>query len=330
MDHRNPGPTSALDGSLERPSLSRPRMLEGTPTSLETRASRRQAIRLGGFGLALFASAIAIGWGLESGRRWLATRDRYRCAFRDIELTPSPPPCIKRGREGLLEDVRNRAGFPHDLDVLAVDLTALRKAFAHHSPWVLEVKRVRRLYPNRISVELRYRVPVIEVVGTVPRPRLLALIDEEAVVLPFDDVERSEAGPLYRVEVTQIPRGLRTGLAWTTTANAPDLTQPDPLMREFARLAAFVKRRNADNPMEAIPLERLVYYDRIGLFLVASGNRWVRWRESVVSLPGATLADERKWALLQAWMKNQSWPGYPSYLYFGKDEVRLLAGVTKP
>lgn len=106
-------------------------------------------------------------------------RREYRLRTDRMEIAPPPrdvPPDIVR-------QVIRRANLPADVSLLDDDLTRrIAEAFSAH-PWVAEVVSVQKSFPPRISVELKYRVPVamVEVSGG------MYPVDANAVLLPPED-----------------------------------------------------------------------------------------------------------------------------------------------
>jgi hypothetical protein len=310
MEQVKPRPTPTLDGPEWSPVRPKP---VGAPGRVPLRfISRRKVLQVGLVAAGGVSGLVLISWGWAATRTWLLTRPAYRCAFDDIELAPPPPPWIKRGAEGVLASVRQGSGLPEQLDSQAIDLAVLRRAFAHHCPWVLEVVEVRRSFPNHLKVTLTYRQPVAEVIEPLENRRL-ALLDADAVVLPLDGTDLAAAGTLLQIWSSEIPEGVREGLAWPDDKGQ---SGPDPVMAQLVRLAAFVKRRNRSLGLRAIPFHLVHALPESGLFLGASENRWVRWRRSVLPERSPELSDDQKWDMLVAWVDEQRpWPQYrPAYL----------------
>jgi hypothetical protein len=136
-----------------------------------------------------------------------AERQEYRFETAKIEIAPPPrdvPPDI-------VDQVLKRARVPETVSLLDDDLTEkLAKAFASH-PWVAEVVSVRKSFPPRVQVQLKYRRPVAMVAtagGMYP-------IDAAAVLLPPEDFSMADTKryPLLRGVQTkpQGPAGVRWG-----------------------------------------------------------------------------------------------------------------------
>jgi hypothetical protein len=322
MEQLKPRPTPTLDGPEGSPVRPKP---AGAPGRAPLRfISRRKVLQVGLVAAGGVSGLVLISWGWAAARTWLLTRPAYRCAFDDIELVPPPPSWIKRGAEGVLASVRQGSGLPEQLDSQAIDLAVLRRAFAHHCPWVLEVE-VRRMYPNHLIVTLTYREPVAEVLEP-EENRRVALLDAEAVVLPPDETDLAAAGTLLKIRPAEVPEGVREGLAW------PDgqTSGPDPVMAEMARLAAFVKHRNRSLGRRAIPFQLVHALPGSGLLLGASEDRWVRWRRSVLPERSPELFDDQKWDMLLAWLDEpRPWPHRPAYLDFAEGSLIVNPGTKK-
>ena len=69
--------------------------------------------------------------------------------------------------------------------------------FAFH-PWVKSVGRIAKQPPNRMRIELEYRVP-LAAVGHAAQPGVLLLADSEAFRLPEADLTAAELRHLPRV-----------------------------------------------------------------------------------------------------------------------------------
>lgn len=318
MEHRvprpnaDPGPTA---GAVRNDSTPIPAL--NPPTR---NLSRRRLIRAGLVtGLTTAGLVLArLGW--LRAERWLETRPNRRLPFSEIDLDPPPPKWIKGGTSAILAEVRHGSGLPESIDALAIPNDELRRAFRNHSHWVAEVESIRRSYPNHLQVAIRFREPVAEIVDR--NARTLALLDTEAIVLPSDTVQRGSAGALLRIDVDQIPSGIRTGRAWPGPGQADDLVDPDPEMAHLCRLAGFLKQAERSRGADPIGFQqiRLISSQRrfLGIFLVASGNRLIRWRTTIEPESSPTaIDDDERWKRLVEWLQeDRPWPPAQSYLYF--------------
>jgi hypothetical protein len=114
--------------------------------------------------------ALALGLGLFLvGLVWLGKwalaqirgQDRYIVAFKDIDCLP--PPGLERA--AFLDEVRYVSEIPDRLHLLDDDLAKrLSDAFVQH-PWVEKVEQVIIEPPRQVQVRLRYRTPVLAVMG---------------------------------------------------------------------------------------------------------------------------------------------------------------------
>lgn len=327
MEHRVPRPTSALESPRDAaaggpgpvPALSPP----------SRNLSRRRLVRAGIVtGLTTAGLVLArLGW--LRAEYWLETRPVRRIDFSDIVLDPPPPKWIKGGSAAILAEVRHGSGLPDSIDALAIPADDLRRAFRNHSHWVAEVGSIRRDYPNKLSVAIRYREPVVEVGDR--SGRALALLDDEAVVLPSDSVLRGGAGGLLRIDIDLSPRGIRTGRAWPGPGQADDLVEPDPDMAHLCRLAGFLKKAEQARGADPVGFQQIRLIRNqgrfLGVFLVASGNRLIRWRTTIEPESSPTSPDDAaKWRRLVEWLQeDRPWPPAQKYLYFDGSNHGALA-----
>ncbi|MFO0957884.1 MAG: hypothetical protein U0800_10560 [Isosphaeraceae bacterium] len=323
MEHRVPRPTTAIEPPREATAggIGPAPALNPPPRNL----SRRRLVRAGLVtGLTTAGLVLArLGW--LRGERWLETRPARRLPFTEIALDPPPPKWIKGGPSALLSEVRRGSGLPEAIDALAIPADDLRRAFRNHSHWVAEVGTIRRTYPNKVSVAIRYREPVAEVVDG--KLRTLALLDDEAIVLPDDSVQRGAAGILVRIDVKEAPGGIRIGRAWPGPGRVEDITQPDPDMADLCKLAGFIKQAERARGADAIGFKQIKWVDGLGLFLVSDKNKWLRWRTKVASEPStADPEDAEKWRRLGEWLQeDKPWPSPGGYLYFDPNNHGALA-----
>lgn len=126
------------------------------------------------------AIAVAVG-GLarlgELARSRLGPRDRYAVRFADL-ICDAPP---GYDRAAFLAEVRSLSGWPDTVQALDPELTAgLTAAFTTH-PWVETVDGVSVRPDGRISIGLRFRVPMLAVATTTGDWRV---VDRRGVLLP--------------------------------------------------------------------------------------------------------------------------------------------------
>ena len=115
-----------------------------------------------------------------------ALRQDYAFPFSAIKCQPTP------GSEqaDLLSEVQYLAGMPDQVRLLDDDLAdRLRVAFARH-PWVESVEDVQ-IAPRRITVQVRYRRPVL----AVPVKGQLRAVDGFGILLP--ESANTRGLPLY-------------------------------------------------------------------------------------------------------------------------------------
>jgi hypothetical protein len=149
----------------------------------------------------------------------LSGRSEYRLNADRIQIN-SPPHWIPHD---LVAQALQQANLPEELSLLDEALVAdVAEAF-RLSPWVEEVVSVRKSFPARVEVVLRYRQPVamVEVKqGKYP-------IDGEGVLLPPQDFSVAEASGYPTISgVVSTPQG-PAGTLWG-----------DEVVEDAARLAA--------------------------------------------------------------------------------------------
>jgi len=173
--------------------------------------------------LACGLSAIVFGPQLYRRLPDPGAREGYQLDTTNIDITPPPrdvPPDI-------VHQVIQQAELPASVSLLDDDLTRrIADAFAAH-PWVAEVVSVRKSFPPRIQVQLKYRKPVAMVRvddGIYP-------VDGESVLLPPQDFSMADTRryPLIR-GVQTLPQG-PAGSPWG-----------DVCVQGAARLAAALQK----------------------------------------------------------------------------------------
>lgn len=153
--------------------------------------------------------------GLFVGGWWLAwqalapqllSSARYQFRPEHVEISPLP----RWIHTDLQAEVFRTIAFDHNQSILDDQVTQrFHDAFALH-PWVAKVRRVSKIPPSRIKVELEYRRPVC----MVQVPRGLYPVDADGVFLPTADFSPVEANayPLL-VNVETMPVGT-AGMRW--------------------------------------------------------------------------------------------------------------------
>ncbi|MBS0262298.1 MAG: hypothetical protein JSS02_10140 [Planctomycetes bacterium] len=115
----------------------------------------------------------------------LSGRPEYQLSSADIEIS-QPPHWVPRD---LLNRVIENADLPEKLRLLDDSLAQEIASAFESNPWVEEVVSVRKAYPARIAVDLKYREPVAMVeVHKGQQP-----IDRQGVLLPAQDFSVSES-----------------------------------------------------------------------------------------------------------------------------------------
>lgn len=130
----------------------------------------------------------------------LNKRPEFRLSTSEIQITV-PPRWVPHD---LVDQVATRAGLPDELSALDGDLTQqIAEAFQVH-PWIAEVIRVRKSFPAKIDVELRYRRPV----AMVQAKQGMYPIDGEGILLPPADFSVADTQRYLVIQnVSSTPQG---------------------------------------------------------------------------------------------------------------------------
>ncbi|MFW6108212.1 MAG: cell division protein FtsQ/DivIB [bacterium] len=120
----------------------------------------------------LIAAAVVVLWGLGAARAWVGRMPRYR-VYPSRFRAKAPPWCA--------EDLA-AVEFPrHSYSIFDPALTRQVAAAYQQCPWVAEVVRVEKRFPNELRVELALREPA----AFVRLPGACHAIDVHAVHLPL-------------------------------------------------------------------------------------------------------------------------------------------------
>ncbi|HID23456.1 MAG TPA: hypothetical protein EYP14_13805 [Planctomycetaceae bacterium] len=225
--------------------------------------------------LILVALGVTSTFLLPMARQWgpdLSQRPEYLLKATEIETSP-PPPWVP---PDFVRQAVRRGALPETLSVLDADLTRrVAEAFRMH-PWVAKVVSVRKAFPARVFVEVRFREPVAMVRvrnGVYP-------IDGQGVLLPPEDFTVAETRQYPLIEnIVSTPQGA-AGTPWG-----------DPVVHGAARLAAVLKpvwhqfglkSIRAPRRTKAQPKMKSLVYQ-----LVTSGGSRIIWgRAPGVDYPG--------------------------------------------
>ena len=275
---------------------------------------------------------------LQSAASWVARRPEHRISFARIELVPPPEPWLRRGSSRILEEVRKEAKLDETLSLLDFDLKEFEKDFRRHV-WVKDVLRIDRSEYGRLIVELAYRKPVavVRLEGTPPE---VFVLDEEAVVLPANDIAWKHDVPPYLVEGMDGPliriSGLssssprpKPGVPWKRKVEGDALDDPDPLVLGAARLARFLQdRKRSPGSPEVTPVFDWIYLPQgpdEPFFLVDPDENLVCWGKPLGDEKHGEPSAEARWAMLLEWLRTRGplVAKNPDYLYFSSTEARL-------
>jgi hypothetical protein len=291
----SPEPSQATDG----PAPPWPRLLGASTERAAVPAGTRRPLLIGAgaVGLAVLGLLAAHWQPVLIG--WLGKRPEHTLRFEEIQIEPTPPAYIRSGAAGLLARVRQAAGFPEAMSALSLGPGEVRRAFALGSPWVEAVEAVELAgHPNRLTVRLRYREPV----AWIGPPEGPTFLDGNGVVLPGDDLDLAQAGPLARIEGRSWPAAPRAGVALD-----PSDTASGRVLRSAVRLAGFTRQmaaseRHLEGRITAID----VRHGPRWLYCRTAAGLWVLWGASPEDeAPGQPTAT-RKWRWLQEWLARRA------------------------
>jgi hypothetical protein len=291
-------------------------------------AVRRLAVNR--VGLAVVASIAILGLVVAAGtlaRRsaseFLQRQPEYQLAFKEIALEPPPPAWYRGGTEGFLKRVREEAREEESFSVLGVDLARLDRAFRLYA-WVEKVEQVTRSYPNRVVVRLAYREPVAVAHSG---DQAAVVVDRDGVILPRGEIEWEAAGPLILIAGLPPPVDPRPGRFWKSGDAAKGTVQADERVLAAARLAAFLKSKQA-RPESSIPALRFMALHpevKRQIFVECASMMMILWGDAPGEEPPGQLTAEARWTMLRDWVKEN--PArvveHPSYLHFTKTGVSI-------
>lgn len=174
--------------------------------------------------IAAVLSTIWLCWPMvERKLPQLEDREEYKIGVEQIVISPAP----RWVPEDLVQRVFARADFGDSLS-LQDPMVSEKIALAFHThPWIEQLKRVRKSYPAKVTVDVVYREPVamVQVVGGGYLP-----VDKFGHLLPDEDFSPADIDryPII-ADVTSIP--IRRGESWG-----------DPAVVGAAELAAVLTR----------------------------------------------------------------------------------------
>lgn len=168
-------------------------------------AKVRRALYAGGMTVAAAALCTAI---------WRNVRDdvyalpEYQVPATELHITAAPAWLSPQAdiRADVIRDASLDGAMSVLNDRLAVDIA---RDFALN-PWIEEVVGVKKSFPARLDVEVRYRRPVC----VVERPGESYVIDAHGVLLPREDVVAEEIAALPKLSGVDAPTSL-AGAVWS-------------------------------------------------------------------------------------------------------------------
>lgn len=323
MDHREPDRMGTADTGRSR------RFARLVPAEAVRRLALPRVIMAAVaalLGLALLGSGV---WYLGSrAAGWVERHEDYSVPFKEIRLDPPPPPWYRGGAPAFLDHVKQAAMIKTDrVPILDGDLARLKRAFLN-SPWVRSVVRVRSTYPRQLVVTLVYREPVA-VALLADKPELL--IDDEAVILPTENVDRDVLGPLVRVHYLDPPHEPRPGVAWQTYDEAKKRVREDQIAMAAARLSSFLRSPDAARVEGLPPPVDALLVSQQEVYIQFKPRTRFRWGKP----PGSEAPDEptavEKWQIVRQWFRDHPGGIDPSdYLVLSKKKIEIRRQSAAP
>lgn len=281
------------------------------------RLSRPRILLAGLAGLAVAIGLAQGGAGLvRFVQGWLYRHPTQQLAVDRVRLDPEPDPWIKSGRSSF-ERAISATGSVSLPGLVAEDVSkALRLC-----PWVKSVERVEA-EPGSLTVRLTYYQPVAvaKVVDA------WVVVDRDATLLPADDIAWEPDAPLWTLRGRSLPlivlsgfpppAGLKPGSFWGGEG------QPDPLVRDAARLADFLGAKARQEGPGGLRFTGISPPDppggKPGVFAFTTNKIPVFWdSQPGGDAPGQPAADDR-WAQVRDWLRAH--PGAElrggDYLFF--------------
>jgi hypothetical protein len=267
--------------------------------------------------LALAVAGLAGAQVLESLKQWLHRQKQYETTFSAIALDPPPPPWYRGATGVFLQRVRESAQRPDaPFSALDVDLAELDRDFRLYC-WVKRVRKVERKTPNRIIVQLDYRIPVAR--ALLPEKPVRVLVDADGVILPWEDVDEEMTVKLPLISGTDPPLEPRPGRCWLASDG-----KADERLLAAARLAAFLAFAQTSRPLEVLSQVKVIHsLPNDGLFVESAQSTLIYWVDAPgVERPGSLTA-EQKWDMLRRWLPQRPKAPIlrPYYLAFRKEGV---------
>lgn len=191
------------------------------------------------------------------------------------ELHVTPPPAWLHPRANIRNEVVRDASLAGNMSILNDRLTIdIARAFALH-PWVEEVVAVRKSFPARVDVELKYRRPMC----IVALPGETYVVDGAGVLLPRSDIPDGELASLPRLTGVDAPTSL-VGAPWS-----------DPRVTDGAAIAAALRDDWPALGLQAIVPDKptsTIRGSRYRFHLMMAQGRVIEWGFS----PAAGITDE--------------------------------------
>jgi hypothetical protein len=235
---------------------------------------REQKIRRVLYAAGLTAAAVGLCAAIwRNIREDVYALPEYQVPVAELHVTPAP--AWLHPRANIRNEVVRDASLAGNMSLLNERLTVdVARAFALH-PWVDEVVGVKKSFPARLDVELKYRRPMC----LVALPDETYVVDARGVLLPRDDIPAAEMATLPRLTGVDAPTSL-VGAAWGDVRVTDGAAIAEALREDWPTLG--LREIVPDKPVSTVRGSRYRY------FLTTTQGRLIEWGYS----PAAEISDE--------------------------------------
>ncbi len=275
-----------------------------TPTHVRKLAPSRIGLAVVA-GVSVLILVIIVGLRLaQSSVAWLHRQAPYQINAESIDFDPPIPTWYRGGKTAFLEHAKIGLDQGRGHSALDVDLPRLSKDLSLNY-WVKGVIALGIKHPNRLHIHLQIRTPVA--IAKLPDGTSL-VIDEEGVLLPREEIDFEQAGPLVQLlQFGDAPKDRQPGLRWKREAGENELAKADDRIVAAAKLAAFIKRaQSGANERSRKPRFELVAPKTKvhGLVAGTSDSLWVSWGDAPGDEASGQPSAETKWGWVLDWIKQ--------------------------
>lgn len=201
-----------------------------------------------------------MGWATYEGWRQLTVLDDF--SVREVAFSILPPEGIK---PALLNEVKNSQGLM-GRNLFETGLTRKVAEKLERNPWVLKVHSVKRVFPDKLSINLELRRPS----AVLRRNGAFYLLDDEGMVLPDGYYSwPQDQGSIPYIQSVHVRRTPRSGERLE-----------DPGIEAGIELVKFLKKNNAHRLLGV----KVVDVSNVGLGRTNGESDIVLWTKDGVAI----------------------------------------------